>query len=123
MEQKSSESQGCPTVSVLTLHSFYTSFLSSHSMPRPWGRHRGDADLPPGSSPASFQSLGCSSLCFVSKVHLPLPLFDALKGENAFSLCFDTTVTGRNQSSVRLNQASNLIYIDKYMTFGGPEGS
>lgn len=92
-------------------------------MPRSWGRHRGHADLPPGSSPASFQSLGCSSLCFVSKVHLPLPLFDALKDENACSLCFDTAVTGRNQSSVRLNRASHLIYTDKYMTFGGPEVS
>lgn len=52
-------------------------------MPRPWSRHRGNADLPPGISPASFQGLGCSSLCFVSKVHLPLPLFDAFEDENA----------------------------------------
>lgn len=59
VQQKSSDSQGCSTVSVFTLLSFSISFLSSHSMPKPWSRHRGNAGRPaPRERPSKFPEPG-----------------------------------------------------------------
>lgn len=88
---------------LFSLFILYTCFLSSHSMPRPCGRNRGEAypaqrELPVKLlEPWFFTTVLC-----VSEAHLT-PLFsDGLEGKDGFLFWFERAVSGTNQSLINL---------------------